>query len=428
MNKQYYPRLDETLYTEILPNGLKVFVNRKPGFTKKLCYFAVDFGSVHTKFTFENKKYQVPAGIAHYLEHKMFELPDRDVTAEFAALGVNVNAFTSYDMTAYHISCTENFPQALHLLLEFVSTPYFTAESVAREQGVIGQEIGMSEDEPGGKVFENLMEALYEEHPIRVPILGTVDSIATITPELLEICHRAFYTPENMMLCVVGDVDEEEVCRIARQVLGDEKRPAGEKDPLPQEEMRCHRMYTQQNMEVAMPLFSMAIKATCPEKGEAAIRRELVGDLAAEALFGESSELYIRLYEQGLIDTSFGGGFDTVDGCAMLSCSGDSDDPRAVQDAILSQAAVLGKEGISEDDFLRMKRSAMGRRIRDLDSFDATCFRICAYEMSGFDYFRFPELYDKVGREEVQEFIAQVVKKEACSLSVIYPIKEDETP
>lgn len=112
----------------------------------------------------------------------------------------------------------------------------------------------------------------------------------------------------------------------------------------------------------------------------------------------------------------------------MISCSGDSDDPRAVQDAILSQAAVLGKEGISEDDFLRMKRSAMGRRIRDLDSFDATCFRICAYEMSGFDYFRFPELYDKVGREEVQDFIAQVVKKEACSLSVIYPIKEDETP
>lgn len=426
MNKQYYPRLDETLYTETLPNGLKIFVDRKPGFTKKLCYFAVDFGSVHTKFTFENKKYTVPAGIAHYLEHKMFELPDRDVTAEFAALGVGVNAFTSYDMTAYHISCTENFEKALHLLLEFVSTPYFTVESVAREQGIIAQEIGMSEDEPGGKVFENLMESLYEKHPIRVPILGTVESIATITPELLELCHRAFYTPENMILCVVGDVDEEMVCRIARQVLGDEKRPMGEKEPLPQEEMICNQSYTRQNMEVAMPLFSMAIKATCPEKGEQAIRRELVGDLAAEALFGESSELYMRLYEQGLIDTSFGGGFDTVDGCAMLSCSGDSDDPETVRQAILEQSEKLAQQGVEETDFLRMKRSAMGRRIRDLDSFDATCFRICAYEMSGFDYFRFPELYDRIGREEVQKFIAQVVKEDACSLSVIYPIKEEE--
>lgn len=428
MNKQYYPRLDETLHTQTLPNGLKVFVDRKPGFARKMCYFAVDFGSIHTKFTFENKKYCVPAGIAHYLEHKMFELPDRDVTAEFAALGTAVNAFTSYDMTAYHISCTENFEKALQLLLEFVSTPYFTAESVAREQGIIAQEIGMSDDEPGGKVFENLMEALYAQHPIRVPILGTVESISAITSELLELCHRAFYTPENMILCVVGDVDGEMVCRIARQVLGDEKRPMGEKEPLLQEEMICHQSYTEQNMEVAMPLFSMAIKATCPEKGEPAIRRELVGDLASEALFGESSELYMRLYEQGLIDTSFGGGFDTVDGCAMLTCSGDSDDPRAVQQAIMEQSEKLARQGIGEEDFLRMKRSAMGRRIRDLDSFDATCFRICAYEMSGFDYFRFPELYDRIGREEVQKFIAQVVKEEACSLSVIYPIKEEKLP
>ncbi len=421
MNKRYYPALDETLFTRVLPNGLKVFVNRKPGFTKKLCYFAVDFGSIHTKFTFEGREYEVPAGIAHYLEHKMFELPGRDVTAEFAELGVNVNAFTSYDMTAYHISCTENFEQGLHLLLEFVSTPYFTAESVAREQGIIAQEIGMSADEPGGCCFENLMEILYQEHPIRVPILGTMDSIAAITPELLEICHRAFYTPENMMLCVVGDVDEEAVCAIARRVLGDQKPPRGEKAPLPQEEMVCFRPYTQQNMEVAMPLFSMAIKATCPEKGEAAIRREMVGDLAAEALFGESSELYMRLYEQGLIDTSFGGGFDTVDGCAMLSCSGDSDDPQAVQQAIFQQAEVLAKEGIPEESFRRMKRSAMGRRIRDLDSFDSTCFRICAYEMSEFDYFRFPEMYDSITSEEIQGFIAQVVKPSACSLAVIYP-------
>lgn len=425
MTKTYYDALDETLFRATLPNGLRVIVNKKSGFAKKQCYFAVDFGSVHTDFTFAGENHHVSAGIAHYLEHKMFELPGRDVTAEFAALGTAVNAFTSYDMTAYYISCTENFPQALRLLLEFVSTPYFTDESVAREQGIIAQEIGMSADEPGGRCFENMAAALYERHPIRVPILGTVRLIAEITPQMLYLCHRAFYTPENMVLCVVGDVDENEVCDIARRVLGDEKRPCGEKLPFPTEREDAFEPYVRQNMEVAMPLFSLAFKTTCPEKGEAAVRREVVADLAAEALFGESSPLYMRLYEQGLIDTSFGGGFDTVDGCAMLSCSGDSVDPDAVRAAILAQGRLLAAQGIDEHAFLRMKRSALGRRIQDLDGFASTCYRLCAFEMSEFDYFLFPQIYDMISAEEVRGFIEQTVKEETCCLSVIYPIKEE---
>lgn len=425
MSKMYYDALDETLFRTTLPNGLRVIVNKKAGFAKKQCYFAVDFGSVHTDFTFAGENYHVPAGIAHYLEHKMFDLLARDVTAEFAALGTMVNAFTSYDMTAYYISCTENFSQALRLLIEFVSTPYFTQESVERERGIIAQEIGMSEDEPGSRCFENMAAALYEKHPIRVPILGTVRSIAEITPELLYLCHRAFYTPENMVLCVVGDVDEDEVCAIAREVLGDEKRPRGEKAPFPPECENAFRPYVRENMEAAMPLFSLAFKTTCPEKGEQAVRREVIADLAAEALFGESSPLYMRLYEQGLIDTSFGGGFDTVDGCAMLSCSGDSVDPEAVRDAILAQGRLLAAQGISERDFLRMKRSALGRRIQDLDGFASTCYRLCAFEMSDFDYFLFPRIYDTISTEEICDFIEQTVKEETCCLSVIYPIKEE---
>ena len=426
MDKKYFPALDETLYSQTLPNGLHIMVDRKPGFTKKLCYFAADFGAVHTEFTLDGEKYTVPAGIAHYLEHKLFDMPQGDVSEQFAALGASVNAFTSYDMTAYYFSCTENFEQCLKLLLEFVSTPYFTEETVAREQGIIGQEIRMSADEPGSRVFENLMTVLYEQHPIRVPVLGTEQSIAEITPELLHLCHRAFYNPANMLLCVVGDVDEQQVAALARQILGDEKHPMAEKAPFPREQLRCVRPLIEERMEIAMPMFSMALKAWCPEKGEAAIRREIVGDLAAEALFGESSELYMGLYEGGLIDSSFGGGFDTVDGCAMLSCGGDSEDPAAVRDAILAQGEKLAKTGIAQDAFLRMKRSALGRRIRDLDSFDATCFRLCAYRMSEFDYFRFPELYDSIQSEEIREFIAQVVRPEGCSLSVIYPTKEEK--
>ncbi len=424
MNKQYFPALDEALYSETLPNGLHIMVCPKPGFTKKLCYFAADFGAVHTDFALDGVDYHTPAGIAHYLEHKMFDQPGRDISAEFAALGANVNAFTSYDMTAYYFSCTEHFEECLRLLLELVSTPYFTEETVEKERPIIGQEISMSNDEPGSRVFENLMTVLYEKHPIRVPVLGTEESIGEITPQLLHLCHRAFYNPANMLLCVVGDVDGTEVAALARRVLGDEKRPMGEKAPYPQEKMKYVKALVEEEMVVAMPLFSLAMKAQCPEKGEAAIRREIVGDLAAEALFGESSALYMQLYEQGLIDSSFGGGFDTVDGCAMLSCGGDSDDPAAVRDAILARGEELARQGIEEADFLRMKRSAMGRRIRDLDSFDATCFRLCAYRMSEFDYFRFPELYDKIQSHEIQEFLAQVVQPQGCSLSVIYPTKE----
>jgi predicted Zn-dependent peptidase len=418
-----YPKLGERLWKTVLPNGLTVVVVPRPGFSRKLAYFVTDFGSVHTEFELEGKAYSVPAGIAHYLEHKMFDLPNRDVSAELAELGASVNAFTSYDMTAYYFSCTENFEQCLNLLIEFVSTPYFPAESVERERGIIDQEIGMNLDAPDSVVFEKLMEGMYRHHNIRVPILGTSETIRQITPELLETCHRAFYTPGNMILCVVGDVQPERVAAIAQEQLGDLPRPVAKKNLHIPEEMICPVPEQACKMEVAMPTFQLAFKCESIGKGEAAIRREIIGDLAAEALFGESSELYLRLYEQGLIDSSFGGGFETVDGCAMLTCGGDSHDPAALRSAMVEQAAVLAENGIDEGDFLRMKRSAMGRRIRDLDSFDSTCFRVCAYYFSDFDYFDFPSVYENVTAEEIRDFLRTTVTADRCGLSVINPLK-----
>lgn len=423
MKRRDYPEVDETLYTEVLENGLTVAVVPRKGFTKKLAYFVTDYGSIHTDFRLEEKTYHTPAGVAHYLEHKMFDLPGgRDVSGEFAEMGAMTNAFTSYDMTAYYFSCTENFADCLRLLLEFVSTPYFTEESVEKERGIIDQEIGMNADSPESVIFDRLMEGMYCRHPIRVPILGTSETIRQITPEVLYQCHRAFYTPGNMLLCVVGDVEPEEVAEIARQVLGTEKREVGEKLRHWQEEMTCPEKDVMAAMEVAMPMFHLAFKCEPVGTGETAIRREMVADLAAEALFGESSELYLRLYEEGVIDPSFGGGFETVDGCAMLLCSGDSEQPERVRQAILSQAEKLSREGIPEKSFLRMKRSALGRRIRGLDSFDSTCFRICAYHFSDFDYFRFPEVYRSIAPEEVRAFLEQVVTQERCAMSVIRPV------
>ena len=424
MKQLDYPQLNETAYRQVLPNGLTIVVIPRPGFTRKLAYFVTDYGAIHTDFSVDGEKITAPAGVAHYLEHKLFDMPDRDVTAEFAALGASPNAFTSYDVTAYYFSCTENFPQCLRLLLEYVTTPYFTEASVQKEQGIIGQEIGMNEDNPDTRVFENLMEQMYPVHPIRVPILGWRDSIAKITPEVLHRCHKAFYRPDNMLLCVVGDVDPAQVEALAREIVPEKPTETVTGQTSWQEEMTCQSHYVEQKMEVAMPMFQLGFKSEAPENGEPAVFNEAVGDLAAEALFGESSPLYLRLYEAGLIDNSFGGGYENVQGMALLTLGGDSRDPQGVQAAVLEEAQRLVREGLEETDFLRMKRSALGRRIRDLDSFDSVAFRVCAYHFSDFDYFRFPEVYRKVEQKDVLEFIARTVTEERCCLSVILPKEE----
>ena len=421
-----YPQLQEQLFKEKLPNGLTVLVLPRPGFTRKIAYFVTDFGALHTDFTLNGERLQVPAGIAHYLEHKMFDMPEYDVMAKFAALGANPNAFTSYDLTAYYFTCTEHFYENLELLLQYVSTPYFTEASVAKEQGIIGQEIGMHEDNPDSRLFENLVSALYKNHPVQVPILGSRESIAQITPQLLEACHKAFYRPGNMLLCVVGDVEPETICRMAKNILPAEDTAQVSRVQDWPEEMHHLKPLVEDRMEVAMPMFYLGFKCEPLTNGESAVRGEAVGDLAAEALFGESSPLYLRLYEEGLIDTSFGGGFDTLDGMAMLAASGDSEDPQAVREAILAEARRLIQEGIPEADFLRMKRSALGRRIRDLDSFDSTCFRLCAYHFSDFDYFRFPGVYQSVQVQDILEFLQRVVTEDRCSLSIIYPSSQEK--
>ena len=425
MEKRTYPALGETLWWDVLPNGLPIAVVPRPGFTRKLVYFVTDYGSIHTQFSLNGTQMNAPAGVAHYLEHKMFDMPDRDVMAEFAALGANPNAFTSYDVTAYYFSCTENFESCLRLLLEYVSTPYFTRETVEKEQGIIGQEIGMHADNPDSRVFEELMKAMYRNHPISVPILGSKESIAQITPQVLTDCHKAFYRPGNMILCVVGDVDPQRVRDLAEEILPKTDDTVTRRCSDWQEEMTCPSALTTCNMEVAMPMFQLGFKCEPPADGEEAVRVEAIGDLAAEALFGESSALYLRLYEEGLIDTSFGGGFETTDNMALLSVGGDSEDPQAVRDAILEEAQRLVREGIGQEDFLRMKRSTLGRRIRDLDSFDGVGFRVCAYYFSKFDYFDFPRIYKTVQEQDVLAFLQRVVTPQRCSLSIINPIEEE---
>lgn len=425
MIKTNYPLLDEKLYRKRLENGLQIIVCPKPGFTRKVAYFMTSYGSIHTKFTLEGETCETPEGVAHYLEHKMFDLPGRDVSEEFAALGANSNAFTSYDSTAYYFSCTENFRECLELLLTFVSTPYFTEESVEKERGIITQEILMYNDAPDSRVFEDMMTLLYAHHPARNSIAGTVESIGKITPEILYLCHKAFYNPANMVLCVAGDVDPEEVAGIARTILPKEYRPAAVPDFGPAEKPVPVELFSQRQMDVAMPSFQLGFKCRLPGvPGEGFARWELAGELACEALFGEASELYLRLYEDGLIDSSFGGGLDTIDGLAMVVCGGDSNDPEQTWQRIVDQVRVILEEGIDDAAFARMKKSMMGRRVKDLDSFESTCFRLCAYYFDQYDYLNFPELFAQVSKEEVLDFLRENVRTEYSAMSVVIPREE----
>ncbi len=426
MEKRTYPALHETVYWDRLPNGLTIAVVPRPGFSKKLCYFAADYGSIHREFTLDGVEMTAPEGVAHYLEHKLFDMPQGDVTQAFTALGASPNAFTSFDMTAYYFSCTDHFPQCLRLLLEFVSTPYFTQASVEKERGIIGQEIDMHLDNPDSRSFELLAQAMYENHPVRQAILGTRASIAQITPEILTACHRAFYRPGNMLLCAVGDVDPEQIRDLALEILP--QGPGAEVTGVRswKESMVCPQPCVRDTMDVAMPTFQLGFKCEPLGRGREAVLQEIIGDLAAEALFGESSPLYLELYRQGLIDNSFGGGLDTIEGMTMLTAYGDSEDPLAVRDAILDYAQKLLREGLSPEDLLRMKRSVLGRRIRDLDSFNTVCTRLCSYYFSGFDYFQFPALYQDITWEDLRALIARVVTRERCAISIIDPICEEE--
>lgn len=421
MKELNYPRLGQVIYQETLPNGLRIYLAPKQGFSKIYAFFATDYGSIDTRFVLDGKPYTAPDGVAHYLEHKMFDMPQGNALQILAAAGASPNAFTSYNMTAYYFSCTSDFEENLRTLLSFVSTGYFTQESVEKERGIIAQEIKMYEDNPGSRLDENLFAAMYRNHPIRVNVAGTVETIQDITAQTLIDCHRAFYDPSNMALCISGDVDMETVKRIALEILPKEPGGASDRDYGEPEPALPKQNRISQEMAVSMPMFSIGFK--CPEipKGPERFRQEVIGDLAAEVLCGESSPLYLKLYEEGLIDSGFSVGYGTIKGLATMSMSGDSNDPEKVLEEILQEARRIVREGVDENLFQRLKKSSLGRRIRGLDSFDGICYRMAIADFDGYDYFKFPELYDEITSEDVREMLETQLLPEMAVLSVILP-------
>ncbi len=419
MEKRNFSKVGETMYHEKLENGLNVFVFPKPEFQKGYAFFATNYGGMDMRFCLNGQWHNTPAGVAHYLEHKMFDTREGNALQDLAANGASPNAFTSNDITGYYFDSTEKFEENLKILLSFVSVPWFTQESVDKERGIIGQEIGMIEDDPHWKCYMNLMKALFQHHPIRVSVAGSVESIAEITPETLYACHKAFYDPANMALCVAGPVDPKHICQVAREILPKEAGPIAAKDYGEKERPQVAQSYIEERMEVSAPIFQLGWKGDAQINGEDRLRQELVGGLALEVLLGNSSPLYAKLYREGLINQEFGYSYESSAGCAFLAADGESKNPEAVCAAVAAEAARIGREGVDPALWERVKKGVYGNRVRGLNSFENLCVGQAQAFFAGYDFLRFAEIFDTITREEAEELIANWVTGERTALSVV---------
>ena len=421
MNRTQFPRLGETCFETELDNGLTICVIPRPGYLKSYAFFATGYGGMNLRFRTEDGWQDSPAGVAHFLEHKMFDTKEGNALQILTANGASPNAFTMADMTVYYFECTEGFAENLRTLLSFVSQPYFTQESVAKEQGIIGQEIQMIEDNPDWRLYQNLLRALYRNNPLRIPLAGSKNSIAEITADTLYQCHRAFYHPGNMVLCVVGDVDPEQVAAIAQDVLPQERRDRAEKDlGAPEPDAPAERQITEV-MAVSSPNFLLGLKARPHPAGEEELRLQLLGDLAGDILAGESSPHYAKLYSEGLIDKSFFVSYESSPGTAFLMLGGESKQVEPVTEAILDEGARLRREGINPDLFRRCKKAAYGSRVRALNSMDHVGTRLAAGKLKGYHYYRFADLYDTIALEDIQAFLDGLIRQDCAALSVVTP-------
>lgn len=421
MEKKLYERIGEEVFRATLPNGLPVYIVPKKGFSRKYALFATRYGGMDMRFEKDGQWLDTPAGIAHYLEHKMFDTEEGNALQELAKNGAEPNAFTSNAITCYYFDATEKFYESLEILLSFVSVPYFTDESVQKEQGIIAQEIGMIEDNPEWQVYKQLMQALYHTSPARTPVAGSVESISHITAQTLYDCHKAFYTPANMCLVVVGDVKPERIIASANQILPAKSGPLIRRDYGAEEELTAAEHFVSAAMEVSMPTFLVGFKCPSQHGGEQQHRFTAIGELACDVLMGESSPLYARLYAEGLINGSFGAAFDLLPGASYVYAGGDSKDPQAVAEAILAEARRLVSQGVDGDYYRRVVNANFGAALKALNSFESIAVSMAEGCFQGYDPYRFPEVYDSITVEDVLDFLRQNMTRDHMALSVITP-------
>lgn len=402
-----YDHVEETLYRKILDNGLEVVVLHKPDFQTTYATFSTKYGSIDNHFAVgDNEPVLVPDGIAHFLEHKMFEEPEGfdDVFTTFAKYGASANAYTSFDRTVYLFSATDHVKENVLTLVDYVQRPHFTDENVNKEKGIIEQEINMYSDNPDWRVYYGLIEALYQKLPVRIDIAGSVESIYKIDKETLYYCYETFYHPQNMLLFVVGNESPETIIDLVEKNQASKSfKPQGEiKRIFEEEPTEIAQKRKVKHLPVSMPKIMMGFK----EKqvtlvGEELVRDEVITKLLLEILFGSSSKLYQQLYDEKLIFNSFGFEYN----CNQLYCfsviGGDTPNPDLLVEKISNAVKQLQQTGIPEADFERVKRKKVGNYLRMLNSPEAIASEYTKFRFRQADMFNVLKYYQSCTIEDV---------------------------
>ncbi|MBO5929053.1 MAG: insulinase family protein [Clostridia bacterium] len=411
-------------------SGLPIYVWPKAGYASAYAVFAAKYGSIDTAYVCAdtNEVIELPAGIAHYLEHKLFENEDCDAFERYAKTGASANAYTSFDQTAYLFSCTRGLSESLEILLDFVQKPYFTEKTVEKERGIIGQEIRMCEDSPARAVFCNLLEGLYHTHPVRIDIAGTVESIAEITPELLYGCYHRFYNLHNMVLSVAGNVTCEQVEELADRLLVPTQPYTHKRAPV-NEPPTAYRARTEVSMPVSETLFYLGYKV--PQSTENGLSEASAEELAAaavlqELLGGRANPLYARLMSEGLINASFGIEYFDGPGYGVWIIGGESKDPDAVCEAFRKERERMDREGVSAEEFDTAKKAVYGQMISHLDNVEGCGDMAVDAHFSGRKPFDLLDAVANLERKAVQKRLREDFSEAAASVSIVNPIMRGE--
>lgn len=401
-----YQQLNENLYYEQMDNGLSVYILPKPNFRKTYATFSTKYGSIDNHFQIEGKpEVKVPDGIAHFLEHKMFEEPEGDIFATFSTQGASANAFTSFDRTTYLFSATEQIKDNLATLINFVQNPYFTEENVEKEKGIIGQEINMYQDNPDWRVYFGLIEALYQVHPVHIDIAGTIESIAKITKDTLYQCYETFYHPSNMILFVVGGVNPEQIMELVRtNQAGKAFDPQGEIlrhfDPEPNKVRNKEKV---SKLSVSLPKCMIGFKETeNVETGRTLLQKELETKIVLDMLFSPSSTLYQKLYDENLISDDFSHEYNCQPGYSFSAFGGDTRDPQQLVNTIKQEIDALQSSGLSASDYERYRKKRIGNYLRMLNSPEAIANEFTKYCFKDSDLFEILPVYESMTFQQIE--------------------------
>lgn len=407
-------------------SGLRIFVYPQKGYSSSYAVLGINYGSINTKFKVLGDELvtEVPDGIAHYLEHKLFENEDGDAFSRYAETGASANAYTAFNSTCYLFSCTKNFKDSLKILLDFVQSPYFTEETVRKEQGIIGQEIEMYNDDPNWRVLFNLLNAMYHEHPVKVDIAGSIESISKITHEKLYKCYNSFYNLNNMVLCVSGKVGPNQVLSIVDDFLKPWKK-VEVKNIFPQEPYKIVEKRVEQKFDISMPMFELGFKEDCFE------RRKTVEELAnteilLEAFSSKSSDLYKKLIEAELINSSsFSYEYFEGPGYASVIFAGESTKPDKVSELIHKEVKKLHKNGVDPTDFEIAKKKIYGRNLASLNNPETIANAIVQFSFAQRELFDYIDAIVNTTVDSVNERLESQLDVNNSSLSIVSPLDKD---